>query len=336
MFSLQGLWYASGALARPFRSTSRLLVVLKLGVSVTLLVWLLGQTDTAALVARLRGMRLSWMIAALAIYGLMVWISAWRWRLLLAAQSVKVTISMLSESFLVATFFNNFLPSNIGGDVVRIADTAPLTTSKTVATTIVLVDRVLGLLALFAVACAGMLAAARVGVNLPGTGYLWPFFLASLVVSIAVLLFPRWLPSLLSPLRVISPEWVDERLRRLGNTLESFRQRPLDLCRAFVGALLVQMSIVAFYLCAARGLSIPLPMLYGAVLIPTSLIVQMLPISINGFGVREAVFVFFFTSVGLATDSALALSLVGAALIMVFSVSGGILLVRRELIPEAL
>ena len=50
--------------------------------------------------------------------------STWRWHLLLDAQDVHVRRRSLLGSFLVALFFNNFLPSNIGGDVIRIRDTA--------------------------------------------------------------------------------------------------------------------------------------------------------------------------------------------------------------------
>ena len=71
----------------------------------------------------------------------MILVSAWRWGLLLNAQGLVFSFSRLTSSFLVATFFNNFLPSNIGGDVVRIADTAPAAGSKTLATTVVLIDR---------------------------------------------------------------------------------------------------------------------------------------------------------------------------------------------------
>ena len=62
---------------------------------------------------------------------------------------------------------------------------------------------------------------------------------------------------------------------------------------------------------------------------PISLAVQMVPLSINGFGVREAVFAFFFTSLGLDVSSALTLSLGSAMLIMLFSLSGGAVLVLR-------
>ena len=79
-------------------------------------------------------------------------IGVWRWNRLLRAQHIEVERRKLTESIWVSMFFNNFLPSNIGGDVVRIADTAPAAGSKTLATTVVLVDRALGLTALLIVA----------------------------------------------------------------------------------------------------------------------------------------------------------------------------------------
>ena len=85
----------------------------------------------------------------------MVLASAVRWGVLLRAQHVRLPYSFLTQSFLVATFFNNFLPSNIGGDVVRITDTAKAAGSKTLATTVVLIDRGIGLLGLALMAAIG-------------------------------------------------------------------------------------------------------------------------------------------------------------------------------------
>ena len=96
------------------------------------------------------------------------------------------------------------------------------------------------------------------------------------------------------------------------------------------GAIVVQVTIVAFYLLTAEGLSVPLPIFLGAVLIPVSLVVQMAPVSINGFGVREAVFAFFFRRFGLPTDAAVALSLVSTGMVMGLSLVGGFFFLRRR------
>ena len=98
---------------------------LKLGVSVALLWVLFARVDFARLWSIARGASVAWLAGALLLYFSMILASAWRWGLLLRAQHVHLGFGKLTSSFLVATFFNNFLPSNIGGDVIRIADTAP-------------------------------------------------------------------------------------------------------------------------------------------------------------------------------------------------------------------
>ena len=92
----------------------------------------------------------------------------------------------------------------------------------------------------------------------------------------------------------------------------------------------MQLVIVLFYTLAARSLAVPLPLLIAGVLVPVSLAVQMAPVSINGFGVREAVFSFFFVRSGLGVEAAVAVSLLGTLLIMLFSMGGGALFLLRR------
>ncbi len=82
---------------------------------------------------------------------------------------------------------------------------------------------------------------------------------------------------LLAPVRALNRPWVTERAQRLEEAVFRFRKAPSALAGAFGGALVVQITIVAFYLLTAQGLSVPLPILLGAVLIPVSLAVQMAP-----------------------------------------------------------
>ena len=116
--------------------------------SAALLYFVLRSIDLPAFWERVKGMNPAWILLALAAYALTQSIAVWRWNRLLRAQHIEVEPRRLTESIWVSMFFNNFLPSNIGGDVVRIADTAPAAGSKTLAMTVILVDRVLGLSAL--------------------------------------------------------------------------------------------------------------------------------------------------------------------------------------------
>ena len=108
------------------------------------------------------------------------------------------------------------------------------------------------------------------------------------------------------------------------------REQPTSLITAFGGAVVVQGLLVVFYMCAARSLSVPLPLFLAGVLVPVAMAVQLAPVSINGFGVREAVFSFFFVRFGLGVEAAVAVSLLGTALVMLFSMGGGALFLMRR------
>lgn len=307
-----------------------LLLAVKITVSVGLLALLLSRADLAALADRFRRMDVRWAVAALGIYVLVIWVSVWRWRVLLRVQATNVGSWTLAESFLVANFFSNFLPSNIGGDVVRVADTAPYTGSKTLATTVVLVDRLLGLVALFLVAAVGAGFAVRRGLDLPGARWLWVPPAVAIAVLIPALRAPRAFARLSAPLERVGGAWARERFRRLIDALERFGRDPWPLVWTTAGAFAVQSLIVAFYLCTAWSLAIPLPILTAAFVVPVSLAAQMVPLSINGLGVREAVFAFLFTRLDLGLNPALSLSLGGAAFLMLFTLSGGALFLLRH------
>jgi hypothetical protein len=308
-----------------------LVPALKAVVSLLLLAVLFSRVDVARLWEVGRHASPGWLAAALGLYLLMILISAWRWGLLLRAQQIRLSFRTLTSSFLVATFFNNFLPSNIGGDVVRVADTASAAGSKTLATTIVLIDRGIGLLALVLVAAVGASSASGFG---PGTAgiapeLLWAGFGLAAIVATPALLMPQEFMRLLQPLRILHAEWVDERLGRMADALSRFREAPGTLAWCFAGAIAVQAVLVAFYAAIAYSMQIPIGFLELAVIIPISFIVQMLPVSMNGFGVREATFGFYFTRLGLPLETALLVSFVGAAVILLFSLSGGLAYMTR-------
>ena len=298
--------------------------------SAALLYFVLRSIDLPAFWARVKGMNPAWIVLALAAYAGTQAIGVWRWNRLLRAQHIEVEPRRLTESIWVSMFFNNFLPSNIGGDVVRIADTAPAAGSKTLAMTVILVDRVLGLTALVIIASSGAFVASMLGVHIPGARWLWIASALGAVAAISVIAMPQLVGHALLPVRALNKPWLTERAQRLEDAVIRFRNAPSAVAGAFAGAMAVQITIVAFYLLTAEGLSVPLPILLGAVLIPVSLVVQMAPISINGFGVREAVFAFFFRRFGLPTDAAVALSLVSTGMVMGLSLVGGFFFLRRR------
>ncbi|MBM4185507.1 MAG: flippase-like domain-containing protein [Gemmatimonadetes bacterium] len=300
----------------------RALTVMRVAISVLLLVALFWQVDLADVWASIKNASFSWLGIALGVYFVHVLASTWRWHLLLSAQDVHVPQLELFRSLLVSYFFNNFLPSNIGGDVVRISDTAKPARSKTLATLVILADRVLGVIGLFLVAAIAATAAAS---RAPGSPvlpfWLWLLLGCGAAAVLPALVAPTGVGRLLGPLTILHPEWVGDRIDTVTATLERFRARPGVLASCFTGAVLVQTLIVCFYVAVGHALRIPIGVAELAVIVPISLVLQMLPVSVNGFGVREAAFSFYFTRLGLPVHSAVLLSLVATFLTMLFSLS---------------
>ena len=314
----------------PWRS--RALVGARLGVSVALLAFLFSRIDASALWDSARQASVPWMLVALSLFFVMTVVSAWRWGLLLGAQDIHVSHRSLLSSYLVAIFFNNFLPSNIGGDVVRIRDTARAARSKTLATTVILIDRAMGMLGLVLVAAIGATLAGRIA----GTGpspiwpsWLWAGFIVSAAAAAPALLLPAGVGRLLRPLTVVHPTWVGNRIEKLTKALGRFRQRPGALAACFAGAVAVQALLVAYHFAIAYALHVPVTFWDLSTIVPISFMVQMIPVSVNGFGVREATFAFYFARLGLPVESAVLVSLTATCLMMVFSLSGAAIYVSR-------
>ncbi|HKB12276.1 MAG TPA: lysylphosphatidylglycerol synthase transmembrane domain-containing protein [Vicinamibacterales bacterium] len=318
--------------SRPSPARRYVLLALKISVSIVLLGLLFSRIDVSRLWATARLASVPWLLAALVVYAVNVIAAVWRWQLLLNAQRVVMPQRTLLGSFLVAAFFNNFLPSNIGGDVIRIGDTARAAGSKTLATMVVLVDRGLGLMALVLVAALGASAGVRIH---PAAAPIWPVwlwagFLVGAVASAPAVLAPDGFGRLLQPLTVFHPEWVGDRIEKLTGALARFREQPGALAGCFGGAVFVQATMVVFYFAVAYALHLDIQLADLAVVVPVSFVVQMLPVSVNGFGVREATFSFYFSKIGHPIESALLLSLVAQALVMLFSLIGAVVYVYRS------
>jgi uncharacterized membrane protein YbhN (UPF0104 family) len=312
------------------------MLALKLSVSIILLVVLFSRIDVAQLWQTARLASASWLLAAVGVFGLSTVAAAWRWNLLLKAQHVEITLRSLLGSFLVATYFNNFLPSNIGGDFIRISDTARYTNSKTLATTVVLMDRILGLIALVFVAALGATAIGRLHHAAAPIWpvWLWAGFLGGAAVTTPAVFAPVGFGKLLRPLTVFHPEWVGGRIETLTGALAKFGADPGALIRAFMGAILVQGALVVFYFAVSYALHLDTPFWDLAVVVPMSFVVQLLPVSVGGFGVREAFFSYYFHRIGQPIEDAVLLSLVAQALLILFSLSGLGVYVWRQRHPS--
>ncbi|HKC12730.1 MAG TPA: lysylphosphatidylglycerol synthase domain-containing protein, partial [Vicinamibacteria bacterium] len=84
------------------------------------------------------------------------------------------------------------------------------------------------------------------------------------------------------------------------------------------------------YYAVAHALRIPLPLGACFLMVPLCTLLQTVPVSFNGWGIRESVFIVYFGQIGLSRDAALAFSLVGAGLVVLLSLSGAFVWMSRS------
>jgi len=305
------------------------LLAAKIGVSLTLLGYLLVTADLEALLARVRAGDMLLLVLAVFLYTGMIVLSMWRWRVLISAQGYPAPLRHLSASYLVATFFNNFLPSNIGGDLIRVKDSSRLTGSKTASLVIVAVDRILGFGALYALAALAYLVGGPAVRHLAGARVV----LLGLGVLFAILSYVYFRPgtarTLMARTGLSGLPWARERFEVMQGAVHVYRHDLRSVLGAFGASLALQTLFIYYYYAIAQALRIPLSLPACFLMVPLCTLVQTVPISFNGWGIRESVFIFYFHQVGLPRDNALAFSLVGAGLMVLLSLSGAVVWTAR-------
>jgi len=305
------------------------LLMAKIAVSVALLAYLFSTTDLAALFGRVRAGDPLLLFAAAVLYAAILALSTWRWRLLLEAQGYDAPLGTLSASYLVATFFNNFLPSNIGGDIVRVRDSSQITGSTTASLAVVAVDRILGFGALYFLAVMAFVLGGPVLRGLAGARAL----ILGLGVLFGVLAYIFFRPGTARGLMAASGlariPWARTRFEGVQAAVHVYRAELATVFTAFAASVALQAVVVCYFYTVAQALRIPLTFAACFLMVPLNILIQAVPISFNGWGVRESVFIVYFRQVGLPKDSALAFSLVGAALIVLLSLSGAVVWTSR-------
>jgi hypothetical protein len=292
---------------------------LKILVSVGLIGYLLYAVDWRSAIAELGQAQPIALLIAILILFAQILVSAWKWQISLSIHALEWPTGKLVRIILIALFFNNFLPTAVGGDIYRAYRTFPASGTKTGAVSAILLDRVVGLLSLLFV---GAIGAAVIFVRDGNATLGWLSAVFALPVMIGVVLPSLLRSALFRPLlkklaRVPKLEPLVQNARSiLGNG-----RKLINLLG--VSILFQTLAILAIVLlfAAVRTTGI---VAESAVVGTTYAIASLLPISINGLGVMEGSFALTARNLGIAFDSAVVVSLVLRLAMILPSLLGGV------------
>jgi len=278
---------------------------------------------------------------AAVFYVAFILVSSWRWQVLLSARGLRFGLFYLTRVFTISLFFCKLLPTSIGGDVMRIAYTAPKERVAD-AFSATLLDRLIGftsLMFLAVVVAIGLFAASAQSRALElavfGVPFRGPGILVLLCAGLALLTFVtltffsdsghRLANRVFGRIRLLR---LGERLDRAYDAVKQYRRHSSALAASFAAGIGVQATLALSWFSVARAIGGTVPPVYYFVFIPLLNTVVNIP-TIGGLGVREWTFVLFFTPTWLnghlAQGPALATALLFLALDLAFALAGGAL-----------
>jgi glycosyltransferase 2 family protein len=293
------------------------------GLCTAYLVWKIDLGQTLHVLA---GAELWYFVAAVAIMIGSVWPMAWRWQQLLRARGIHDRLSWLTRAYFVAYTAGQLLPTAVGGDAVRIYETARRHTGRggDVAGS-VLLERALGGAATLTLAAVGFVLA--IG-RYPVGPYLWiegAFVIGTIVLAVA--LFSRRVRPLLAKtvpfLRVIR---LERPIRAAYEGIHAYRDHPGLLLGVFSLTLVVQAVRVLAIWFAGLAVGVDLSPRPYYVMGPLLFLVLLVPFSVNGIAVRETFFVSFLGRLGVSADEAFATGFLFFVVTLCLSLPGALLL----------
>ncbi|GAB1716723.1 MAG: membrane protein [Nitrobacter sp.] len=295
-----------------------LLSTAKILVSAALLYLALRKIDVSDLVSRLGLASVGWIAFALAMALLQVLVSALRWREISADCGAPLSVAQVLRYCIIGSFFNQTLPSSIGGDAMRLWLVGRGPAGWRAAAYSIFVDRAIGLTALAVLIVASLPWSYRLIGNPHGRLALLLVDLSALAAAGGFLLLGRlqwpWLKNIRAAHHLRACSVI---------TNHAIFNRKRGWKMAFLSLSIHSLAVVIAW-CVARAIAAPVFFTEIFLLIPPVMLITMLPISIAGWGVREASMALTFGYAGLATSEGVNVSLLYGAVLFVVGALGGL------------
>lgn len=304
--------------ARPLKR--RLLVAAKIIVSFALLGFLFLNYDSAEVRQLLVGIDGGALLAALLLSSTAVGLAALRWFVVLRVLGTQARALDVLRLTYVGVFFNQLLPSSIGGDVVRVWQLSAAGEKLATAVLSVLLDRVLALVALALMMVGGMpwlfgvVASPSVRLSLVGAAI-------AIFCGLALLLAMR---DVLVIVRRVLP-WLANALAELSESARALFLKPGSGAAGLLLSLLIHAVLCAIVFTLAQGLGYELGATTTLFLVPPVIFASVIPISIGGWGVREGAMVVALGFAGLPAEASLAISILLGLTLAAASLPGGVM-----------
>ncbi len=263
----------------------------------------------------------------LALGFLVMWIGHYicifRWRMLMRPLMPVLSRAHLFGIYCIGLFFNLTFPTVVGGDVVKMyyAGRPSRLYAQSFAATFL--DRDAGMLAMMIIACAGTIIHPMHLARVPVTLIVWASLAAFMLANMAIFT-PSLYRSMTRMLHALRLSRIAGKTDAISNAFQVMGRHWALLAGSLIISLVNQMVAISVTWIMSEGLRLNLPLLYFLVFVPVITLISMIPVSLNGMGLREYAFLSLFSAVGVPRESCIALGLLSSALIVLSAIPGGV------------
>jgi glycosyltransferase 2 family protein len=293
---------------------------LRLGCTLLLLIFLLQSVSWPALIEQVIHLDPGTLLicVALGFYGVII--SSYQWQCLLDGEHIHVDLRRLINLYQVGISFNHFLPTGMGGDLVKAYYVGKEGNNQAGSASAVVMSRVTGFFGMMLISLPALLFWDTQLAHQIKVGYVLSCLAMISVFGVAfacVTLLPRFLHFQWIPKRIL-PSFL-----KLGTALRESIRRPRTLWVATIFGMLYHTGYILNYYVYGLLLHINVPLSFYLVAIPFISLIAFLPFSINGYGLREGAFVLIFSTVHVPIPSAMLLVLLMDVQVLLFGLLGG-------------
>lgn len=299
----------------------KLLFVLKILVSITLIAFVFRKINFTVLLEKMHTINMLYVFLALLLILIGYFVSAWRFGLILREYSKRYDFKYAIKYTLIGNFFNNYLPGSVMGDLYRMYALKKSGSNKIFSIYSVLLEKLVGVISIISLIAVLYLFT---DIQLPkslSSIILWLTLILVVIIIAFIMLFI---------IREKLQKMIKKNSRLLKKSIRVFYSiKIISYIKIFFISVIYQSIVLAFnlFLLTAVGINIDIRVLFPIVTL--FVILNVLPISYNGVGVREYILTFFLAGYSVQIEQIALFGLFALFLNLITALIGGILYLRN-------
>jgi uncharacterized protein (TIRG00374 family) len=303
---------------------TKAIIFLKVAITALLFYFIFRNIDFKNFGTILKNARLEILIAAFIVFWMGHFVCIFRWRMLMRPLMPVRSVMNLFRIYCIGLFFNLTFPTVVGGDVVKIYYVGKHSNSYSQSFAATFLDRDVGMLAMMIIACAAILI---YPVSVPGVAVeiiIWGGF-AGFILGNVCLFTPRFRRAVSSLLLRCGFAKIAQKMERVSSVFHIIGKKKSVLLASLMISFLNQILYIASIWITSVGLGLNIGFSYFLIFVPVITLVSMIPVSLNGMGLREYAFMSLFSAIGVSPESCIALGLLSSIIIILSSLPGGVI-----------